>query len=241
MGLISRHMRQIIISQSCHSFLPQDLCSCCLPCWECPSLGSSCHSGLSSQGVTSLENVLDHPLKCSPSSIKNYLMCFIFILFSSPLVQNVTFRRARILTRVKHEPSGGSDGLESITLVSSHWTTPCHSMPTPAYQAPRRDIFSSLLSPQPGHLSFIIWPFTPPVIAGSLCSFKMVQSTYRTTPEGSTVLGTRTDEPQILPHRSRHPHVRPTCWSAGIYREEKKAVPDFATVSVFLSLQDLGG
>lgn len=151
MGLISRHMRQIIISQSCHSFLPQDLCSCCLPCWECPSLGSSCHSGVSSQGVTSLENVLDHPLKCSPSSIKNYLMCFIFILFSSPLVQNVTFRRARILTRVKHEPSGGSDGLESITLVSSHWTTPCHSMPTPAYQAPRRDIFSSLLSPQPGH------------------------------------------------------------------------------------------
>lgn len=145
-----------------------------------------------SQGVTSLENVLDHPLKCSPSSIENYLMCFIFILFSSPPLQNVTFRRARILTRVKHEPSGGSDGLESITLVSSRWTTPCHSMPTmPCLPGPQEGTSSHpCCHPSQDTLSFIIRPFTPPVIAGSLCSFKMVQSAYRTTPEGSTVLGT---------------------------------------------------
>lgn len=60
-------------------------------------------------------------------------MHFIFILFSPPLLQSVTFRTARSPTKVKHELWGGGDCRESVTLGCSLWTAspPLHTRPCP--------------------------------------------------------------------------------------------------------------
>lgn len=121
------------------------------------------------------------------------------------------------MPRVKQEPSGGSDCLESLTLVSSCWTTSYPASPYPPLSArsPGRDIFPSLLSPQSGCSQLHNPAKHSPSHAHSLCSFRMVQSPYRMTPEGSTVLDTQ-NEPQTLPsmvQASTHTSNMLECWN----------------------------